>query len=148
MLGATAEQVIEIAKQYEEYEEYFYNGTEDNGIIYFDLDSEYTRGMCDELSTQIKDAIFFGFCSWDGNDFYASRNGNQFTGYNIRSDEAPFIDDPSILEDFEDEDYGKFQNKGIFCWNFTVLNRKGNTLFSAGAGDFALQEIDAIWNKR
>ena len=42
----------------------------------------------------------------------------------------------------------EFQNKGIFCWNFTVLNRKGNTLFSAGAGDFALQEIDAIWNKR
>ena len=74
MLGATTEQVIEIAKQYEEY---FYNGTEDNGIIYFDLDSEYTRRMCDELSTQIKDAIFFGFCSWDGNDFYASRNGNR-----------------------------------------------------------------------
>ena len=40
------------------------------------------------------------------------------------------------------------QYEGIFCWEFTVLDEKGKELFSIGSGDFALQEIDDIWNKR
>ena len=146
--GATAEQMINAAKEYEDYEEYFFNDTENDGLVYFDMDSGDNRGMCDELSAHIEGAIFFGFCSWDENDFYASKNGSHFTGYSVRTDESPFIDEPSILEDFEEEDFCELQYEGIFCWEFTVLDEKGKELFSIGSGDFALQEIDDIWNKR
>ncbi len=33
--GATAEQVINAARKYEDYEEYFFNGTEGDGLVYF-----------------------------------------------------------------------------------------------------------------
>lgn len=146
--GATAEQMIETAKKYKDYEEYFFNGTENNGLVYFDFDSADNRGICDELSAQIEGAVFFGFTSWDENDFYASKNGSHFLDYRIRTEEPPFLDDPSRLEDFEEEDFCELQYEGIFCWEFIVLDDKGQKLFSVGAGDFALQEIDDIWNKR
>ena len=147
--GATAKQIIRLAKEYDDDGEYFFNGTvEDNGLISFDLTTSDHRSICDEFSEQIEDAVFYSFSAWDEHDLYASQNGSQYTKYAIRTDEAPYIDDPSPLGDFEKEDFCELQFENIFAWDFTVLDENGKDLFSVGAGDFALQEIDNIWNKQ
>ena len=146
--GATAEQIIEAAKEIDPQGEHFFNGeVEENGLISFEVSTWDHRALCDELSAQIEDAVFYSFVSWEEHDLYASKDGRQFTDYIIRTNEAPCIDDPSCLEDFEEEDFCELPYENIFSWEFTVLNEDGTDLFSAGAGDFALQEIDRIWNK-
>ena len=147
--GATAEQIIEVAKALDPNGEHFFNGEADeNGLISFEVSTWDHRALCDELSAQVEDAVFYSFLSQDENDLYASKDGSQFSDYIIRTDEAPYIDDPSCLEDYEEDDFCELQYENIFSWEFTVLNKGRTELFSVGAGDFALQEIDNIWNKQ
>lgn len=147
--GATAEQIIEAAKEFDPKGEHFFNGeADDNGLISFEVSTWDHRALCDELSAQIEGTVFYSFMSWEEHDLYASKDGGQFTNYIIRTDEAPYIDDPSCLEDFEEDDFCELQYENIFSWDFTVLTEEETELFSVGAGDFALQEIDNIWNKQ
>lgn len=148
--GTTKEKLIEVASSYDDRDSCFFNGEEvDGGMLYFDLCVFDARTACDELSAQIPEAIFYSFVSWDENDFYASKGGQHYTGYSVKSEGAPFIDELGILEAFEDvEEFYELHFLHTFHWEFIVLDEDGKQLLDLGANDFSLEEVNAIWNKQ
>ena len=153
--GATVEQILEVAKSIDPNGDCYFNGEVcDNRLICFDvlirelpMFAYNYRDLCDELSAEIKGAVFYGFVFWYVKEIYASKNGLHFTNYTIRTDVAPYIDDTSYFEDFGEDDFAELQEAEIFYWDFTVIGENGEDVFQIGANDFSVQEIDNIWNK-
>lgn len=147
--GTTPEKLMEATAEYSDRDTCFFNGEYRNGVITFDLCVSNVRLACDELSAKIPEATFYSFESWDENDFYASKDGRHYIGYSIKSEGAPYIDNLAMLEDFVDtESFYELHFANVFSWEFTVLDESKQELFTLGAGNFSLEEVNAIWNKQ